>query len=227
MIDQPDYVSWASMETLSPHAIACLTLGVTPPSIDPPIAGRRGCPPARPSDAQTTLDLSDWQTDYERVYLPLRSGIDAGVIVRRLNGEPSVTDAIRYLTSVAEANNWMEWLADTEFYKVVSRRGPSTIEMFEVQLACLDDEIREKTEALAKYEAARQYTNANLRWLNLAIAEHFDEYPDRCPTTEFVTNWIVDESRKAGESITPTSAKRIAMILTPDERKIGGRRSRK
>ena len=227
MNDQPDYVSWASMETLSPHAIACLTLGVTPPSIDPPIAGRRGSPPAVPIEAQTTLDLSDWQTDYERIYLPLRSGIDAGKIACQPNGEPSVTDAIQYLRNAAEANNWQNWLKDTEFYKVASQRGLGTIEMLEVQLACQEEEIKQKDEALAKYQAAGAYTNKNLRWLNRAITELFDEYPGRCPTTDYVADWIVSQSKAERDPVTPTSANRIAMILTPDERKTGGRRSRK
>lgn len=230
MTNLPDYVSWASMETLSPHAIACLTLGVTPPSREPRNVGRKGSPPPLPSEAGVMIDSAEWQQDYERVFLPLRSGIDSGQLVcQTKNGEPTVTDAIQYLKHVAETNNWLGWLEDVEFYKVVSRQGSCAIAALELQIICLEEEIREKSEALAKCQTAGlgTYTNTNLVWLRRAINELFDEYPERCPTTDHVTKWIVDESARENQPVSRTSAKRIAVILTPDERKTGGRRPRK
>ena len=215
------------METLSPHAIACLTLGITPPSIDPPLSGRRGATPAIPFEVEEVVDWSDWKADYERIYLPLRSGIDAGKVVCQQNGEPLVSEAIEYLRSSAEANNWINWLENNEFYKVASQRGFSTIEKLEAQVARHEQEIKKPNGELEKSRKGITYTNKNLRWLNLALAEFFDEYPTLTPVTKGVANWIMNQSIKKNDPVSKTAAERIAMILTPDERKNGGRRSRK
>lgn len=56
MDEELEYVTGASYESLPPHSIACLMLGVLPPRTEPDLSRPSGNPPPMPRDV---LDLVD------------------------------------------------------------------------------------------------------------------------------------------------------------------------
>lgn len=224
MSSSPDYVTWASLETLSPHAIACLMLGVEPTCWAPGVARDGGVPPSIPYDALDLIDQDDWRKGYERIYRCLRVAVESSVLAVKANGEPSICNAMDYLQHVAETNMWLEQITDAEFFRVIRGRLPSRVSILEQQLVELKEALDAKPGASSAAEGER-YINSDLKWLFSALDEFQDDYlGDKPPGTEFVSKWIVDQSARLGEKVSNTMAMRIARVLTPNERKAGGRK---
>jgi len=216
---KPDYVTWASLESLSPHAIACLFLDVHP-TPDPAISLPLGAPPAIPEDFADDFDQNEWDASYHRIYCPLRSGLLASVFKCPVAHQISPVDAIEYLNRVAYENNWDDGFFESEFFKTVRAKRSSRTQLLEAEVESLK----------AKLEAASSrcaYSTPQLQWLFRAIEEHYDNYPKRTPKKETVVNWIVEQSEAEGCPVTKTSATRIAVVLTPPDRKLGGLLPRK
>lgn len=227
MEEDPDFVTWASHEALSPHSIACLMLGVVPPQIEPDLLRPSGNPPPIPAEVLDLVDHQEWRGEYERIYRTLCSGIENTKLSLMPSGQPSVCDAVEYLTEVGHCNDWPASFFETPFYKAVRSKRPSRVDELENKVATLNTLLEDSEAALAKSGKGRSYTTRNLEWLDRAIDEFYNTYPEECPTTKYVVDWLVAESKKQGDPVTPTTAKKIAALLTPDSRKEGGRISRK
>lgn len=227
MEEDPDFVTWASHEALSPHSIACLMLGVVPPQIEPSLLRPSGNPPPIPEEVLDLVDHQEWRGEYERIYRALCSGIENTKLSLMSSGQPSVCDAVEYLTEVGHRNRWPASFFEAPFYKAVRSKRPSRVDDLEARVATLNMLLEASEAALAKSGKGRSYTTRNLKWLDRAIDEFYSIYPEDCPTTKGVAAWIVAESKAQDDPVTPTAAKRIAAVLTPDQRMEGGRISRK
>ena len=195
----PDLSTWAVMESLSFHEIACLCIGMNP------TYSRDGkfSPPSVPHEFLDSVDeQNDYDQEYKKVYqLLLRAANDKVIISSKGRMSPKV--AIDYLAQRGKMQN-SDWIERCEFAGVVKSLRPNSNEV-----NVLKARILELESEVARYRARTTYTTQMLDLVNEVIDLYYSEkkitdYPGQKVVFHFLSSKKINTqslSQKKIESI--------------------------
>lgn len=103
----PNYSAWASMEALSSHEIACLCVGIDPPS--------RETPPSIPSEAETDTTQEEISSIYRQIKLILERATEEKALASTASGRIKPILAIEFLNSLATSSALENLFSGNEF----------------------------------------------------------------------------------------------------------------
>jgi hypothetical protein len=181
MSTKADLVTWASLEALSPHEIACLCLGVEPRKTknDQPAW------PSIPEDLVGTCDQEEWDNDYRRVTRILTRAIEEGAVETTTTGRLKAHLAIAYLDKVAKHDPAVGWFAECEFAKLVRNKQDSSDDNIKI----LQDKIAQLEDKIARCEARATYMTPMLTLVYKVIEQYYAAY-SRYPKKDTVIDFL-------------------------------------
>lgn len=222
--DEPDYVLWAASTALTHHAIACLFLGVNPNAREPSDSDRLGRAPAMPDDVRDRVDLAEWERDYRRIYVTLKEALTAREVSTDNSGRTHLDNALRFLAGKARLGGWIDDVTEHPFYKAWSSQAGTSACLPEQHIRELEAQLVEAQATITRLKQRSAYRTNLLAWLDEVIDQYFFEGYDTPPTSEEIVNFVIRSSKANGQPVSPSAAKAIATILTPEDRRRGGRR---
>lgn len=178
---EPDYATWASHLTLSPHAIAYLILGATPSTWELPPASPRGLPPTSPEHFDGE-DRDELRRQYERIYLPLTNAVESRTLDCPVPGKLSVNESMAFLWKTACENNWEQFLVQSKFFQAIQGRESEQVTVLKLEVERLERLVQSQKDEIEKLQRRREYGTPLLKWLDNAIEEfYFGEPVKRHP----------------------------------------------
>jgi hypothetical protein len=187
MSTPPDLPTWALMESLSFHEIACLCIGMNPTYSK---SGKYSPPSILIKILYSIDEQNDYNQEYKRVYqLLLRAASDKAIICSKGRVSPKI--AIEYLAQRAKMQN-SDWIERCEFAGVVKslRSNSNEVEDLKLRIAELESEI-------ARYEARTKYSTPMLELVNEVIEQYYagkniTNYPKQESLYEDLSVKIID-----------------------------------
>ena len=187
MYIKPDYSTWASMESLSFHEIACLCVGMKPTDLK----GSKSSPPLVPEEFLSDIEQSEIDSEYEKIILLLLRAAEEEIIDLSKTGRLVPQVAINYLVQAAKMQK-TDWIDQCEFAIIVKSLRPKSNEVDELKLR-----ISELEDEVALYKARKTYTTPMLELVNEVIDQYYAgkkkaEYPKQTSIYFDLSNKFID-----------------------------------
>ena len=172
-----------------------------------------------PSELGDTLDLAEWERDYDRVNGVLTRAVSEKALPVSPGGRVKLQDGLEYLLRTAEALGWSDQLSGAPFF----RHAKPLLESATSREESLLQRVRQLEDELATCKGRSRYSTPMLDLVNAVIDRFYSSGTARYPKQPVVDEFVRALAAERGLKMSQTTVHAVWAVASDPSQHKGGR----